>query len=189
MATIELAREACVPAACGEFGSTLAIVFGQRITMLSSTRSKRMMRAGATYGSPGAGPKPPSPVAGTAISMKSWPSCAFETAKETLPLLRMTPINPFVTVAPFTNASYFTGSDAGDAAASLDAAKARRPDVNVKAIIERSPRKRRMQTSTAATLLPTPMKQWHPRRATLLACKFRAEPINAHLGSATENCA
>jgi hypothetical protein len=74
-ATTELGSDVCVPSACGVNWSTLANVLGQRMTTVSSTRAKRMMRAGATYGSPAAGPKPPSPVQGTDVSMKSWSNC------------------------------------------------------------------------------------------------------------------
>src|SRR5271156_3079896 len=75
----------------------------------------------------------------------------------------MTPISPFVTVAPLTNASYFAGSEAVAEAVSLGAAKTREPGASVKATIKQALRIRRMQTSSVATCLPTPVSQSHPR--------------------------
>jgi hypothetical protein len=80
-AITEFGNDSATPVARAELGCALKYVFGQRNTTLSPTRSNSIIRAGATYGSPGAGPSPPNPVLGTDVSMNWRPSCTAEIDK------------------------------------------------------------------------------------------------------------
>ena len=82
-----------------------ANVFGQRMTTVLSTRSKRMMRAGATYGSPGAGPNPPRPVAGRRFRRNPVRAGSFVARGRPCRPCARTVMRPGKTVAPRTNAS------------------------------------------------------------------------------------
>src|SRR5665213_3688490 len=95
---------------------TCANVLGQRSTTLSPARSKRNNRAGATYGSPAAGPKPPKPVDGTDDSMKSAPSCAPDKTKYGAPAFIAIGIRPGCIVTPADQVEYAAGACAAAAA-------------------------------------------------------------------------
>ena len=79
-ATTDGAKLCAIARAAGLPSGATNDVLGQVIATLSSCREKRMMRAKAMYGSPGVTPKPPKPLAGSELWMKSVSNCAFESS-------------------------------------------------------------------------------------------------------------
>src|SRR5215469_7042409 len=108
-AMTEFGKDSATPTARAALLPDVKFVFGQRMTTLPPIRLNSIMRAGATYGSPGAGPKPPRPVSGTDVSMNCFPSCAAEMTRYTLSSLVTIGNKPFCTVAPWTKSEYGAG--------------------------------------------------------------------------------
>src|SRR5215469_2983515 len=108
-AMTEFGKDSATPTARAALLPDVKFVFGQRMTTLPPIRLNSIMRAGATYGSPGAGPKPPRPVSGTDVSMNCLPSCAAEMTRYTLSSLVTIGNKPFCTVAPWTKSEYGAG--------------------------------------------------------------------------------
>src|SRR5450755_68497 len=70
-AMTESGNDAATDCASGDPGAARKFVLGQNKMIRLPIFVNSIMRAGATYGSPGAGPNPPKPVDGTDVSMNS----------------------------------------------------------------------------------------------------------------------